>query len=185
MGENMRKSRHVIVFVVVLFIVSVITGYIYGINNYYDLTDYIEGLSGHNNLFITHLIIFFLFLFSTISLLGIIAESIYIGFEGVSIGYLLAIFFSNFKLKGILYALVTIAINKLFLLLILIYLFIVSFKYIKKSIDNIIGINKDYFDGMIKPLLQKYFIILLILLAYDTVIYFFGNKLLNYLTFML
>ena len=38
------KYRHVIVFVIVVFIASVITGFIYGINNFYDLTDYITTL---------------------------------------------------------------------------------------------------------------------------------------------
>ena len=35
------------------------------------------------------------------------------------------------------------------------------------------------------PLLKKYLIIIIFLLLYDVLIYLFGNKFLNYLTFML
>ncbi len=181
----MKNNRHIIIFVSILVIASIITGYIYGINNYYDLTEYIKQLTTHNNQFLPHIAILCAFLFSTISLAGIIFEVIYIGFESISIGYLLAIFYSNFKFKGIIFSLAVIGINKLFFLIILFYLFYVSCHYIRKSIRNILGMNKDYIEVVTKPLLLKYAIMFGFLIIYDLFVYLFGNNILNYLTFML
>lgn len=181
----MKRNKHILLFIAILFIVSVVIGYIYGVNNFYDLTDYLANLDKHNSFFLAHIIIFLVFLFSTISLLGIFVESIYIGFEGISVGYLLATFYANFKINGILYGLITVLVNKVFFLIIITYLFLVTFNYIKKSAQNIIGLNKDYFSYLIKPLFFKYGIILVFILIYDIIIYLFGNTLLNYLTFML
>lgn len=181
----MKKSKHIVIFLTILFISTIIIGFIYGINNYYDLTDYVGTLNKNNNLFLIHIGVLFLFLFSTISLLGIILESIYLGFEGVSIGYLIALFYSNFKAKGILYSLITIFINKVFFLVILFYLFYIGYRYVNKCMRNIIGLNKDYIISIIKPLIMKYCVIFLFLLIYDTFIWFLGNKILNYFTFML
>lgn len=181
----MKRNRHVALFIAVLFSISIVTGYIYGINNYYDLTDYIKNLAEPSNFFFYHGFILFVFLFSTLSLLGIVIEATLIGFEGISIGYTLSIFYANFKLNGLFYGFLTLLINKFFFLLALFYLFLVSSRYIKKNIQNIVGVNKDYVEYLIKPLIKKYICIGIFLIIYDIVLYFFGNGLLNYLTFML
>lgn len=181
----MRHSKQILIFISVLMGVSIVTGFIYGINNYYDLTDYITNLSTHNNMFIYHIIVLLLFLFSTISLLGIVFESIYIGFEGVSIGYIISLFYANFKIKGLLYSFIVVLVNKLVFIIVITYLFLISVNYIRKNFHNLIGINKDYLINLVKPLLQKYAIVFVVLLIYDVIIYFFGNTCLNYLTFML
>lgn len=179
------KYKHVIVFVLVVFIASIITGIIYGINNYYDLSDYINTLNKHNNVFIKDIIILLFFLFSTISLLGIFIQSIYIGFEGLSVGYIISEFYLNYKFKGIVYSIINIIINKLLFLLILLYLFFITYKYTLKIISNIVGNSNDYIKNIIKPLIKKYILIFFFLLIIDTIIYFFGNLILNYFTFML
>lgn len=179
------KYRHVIVFVIVVFIASVITGFIYGINNFYDLTDYITTLDKNNNVFFKDLLLIFFFLFSTISLLGLFLQGIYIGFEGLSVGYIISEFYLNYKFKGIIYSFINIIINKGFLLLILLYLFFVTYKYTLKMISNIVGSSSDYIKTIIKPLIKKYILILFFLLIIDIIIYFFGNLILNYFTFML
>jgi hypothetical protein len=121
----------------------------------------------------------------TISLVGIIGISIYIGFESISIGYTLSIFYQNYKLNGLLYGLITCAINKLVYMLVLIYLFIISCVFLNKSIDNISGANKDYYASIIIPLLKKYILITILLMLSDILIYLFGNMFLNNLTNML
>lgn len=181
----MKKAKHVLIFGIIIIVISIITGFIYAINNPYDLTEYLTNLTKHNNLFLLHLGILFLFLLSTLSLLGSISQIFIIGFESVSIGYVLGEFFLSYQFKGLLYALITICLNKFIFILILIYLLITSYVYIKKSFHNIVGLSKDYFSNIIKPILLKYSIVTIFVIIYDIIIYFFGNMLLNYLTFML
>lgn len=181
----MRKYKRFLIMVLVIILISVITGFIYGINNNYDLTGYLENLSTNNSLFTYHLIFIGLCLIMTISLVGIVGISVIIGFESISIGYILSIFYHNYKINGLLYGLINVGINKLLYLIILIYLFIVSCIYLKKSIDNISGAHKDYYAAIVLPLLKKYIIITIILMLYDILIYIFGNIILNNLTNML
>lgn len=181
----MKKNKSLLLYVGILLIVSIIIGFIYGINNSYDLTNYIENLNTKNNLIFTHIFILLVFLFSSLSFLGLLVQSIYLAFEGISIGYLLGVFFTNYKVSGIVFGAFNILINKGVFIICLIYLFIVGYHYFKKTISNLIGNNKDYLIFLIKPLLQKYGIISIVLIIYDLIIYFFGNMFLNYLTFML
>lgn len=181
----MLSKRNAIIFTVIIIIVLFFSGLIFGLNNTFDINEYLETLDKNNFVIIKHFIIIFICLFCTISLLGSIFIPIYIGFESISIGYLVANFISVYKIKGLLYALVNVLINKGLYLLILIYLFVVAIKYIKKHVMNIIGINKEYICDLIIPLLKKYMIVTSILLIYDTLLYVFGNMFLKYLTFML
>lgn len=181
----MKRAKHVVIFGLLIIAISIITGIIYAINNPYDLTDYIANLTKHNNLLFNHLGILFLFLLSTLSILGSISQVFIIGFESVSIGYVIGEFFITYKFKGITYALITVLVNKAIFLMILLYLLINSYIYIRKSFHNIIGLSKDYFSQIILPILLKYGIITIFIVIYDIIIYFFGNMLLNYLTFML
>lgn len=181
----MKRTKHVIIFELIIVAISVITGIIYAINNPYDLTEYMAGLSKHNNLLFNHLGILFLFLLSTLSILGSISQVFIVGFESVSIGYVIGEFFLSFKFKGVTYALITVLVNKAIFLIILLYLLLSSYIYIGKSFHNIIGARKDYFSQIILPILLKYGIVTIFIVIYDIIIYFFGNMLLNYLTFML
>lgn len=181
----MKKERHVLLFVASIILVSIITGFIYGINNDLNIDSYIEALNEHNILYISDFIIIITFLFATISLIGIIINTFILGIEGVSIGYIMALFYNHYSIKGIIYSMISILINKGFLIMILIYLFITGYIYIKKCIRNIMGLNNDYLKHLLVPLLKKYGVIIIGIILYDTFIYFLGNMFLNYLTFML
>ncbi len=181
----MNRYKRFLLMILVIILVCIITGFIYGINNNYDLAGYLENLNSNNALFTYHLIFIGLCLIMTISLVGIVGISVLIGFESISIGYILSIFYHNYKLNGLLYGLINIGINKLVYLIVLIYLFIISCIYLKKSIDNISGAHKDYYAAIVIPLLKKYLIITIFLMIYDIFVYLFGNMFLNNLTSML
>lgn len=181
----MKKYKSYFIIIAIIVTISIITGFIYGINNNYDLTGYIDNLSVNNNLFSYHIIFIMLCLVMTISLVGCVGISIIIGFESISIGYILSVFYQNYKINGLVFGLANIGINKLLYLIILIYLFIISTIFLKKSINNISGANKDYYAAIIIPLLKKYTLITIILMLYDIFVYLFGNMLLNSLTSML
>ena len=180
----MKKNKYALVFSVSILVISIVVGIIYGLNNKYNMTDYVNSLD-KNLLLINHLIVIAIFLFSTISLLGVIVNSFYIGFEGVSIGYIVVSFFNTYGIKGIIYSIINVLINKGLFLLIIFYLFIVDLKYTKKCLSNLVGINTDYLVSLIKPLLKKYLTIIVFIIVVDVLNYFFAYKILKYFTFML
>ena len=181
----MISRKNAALFIAILSIILVLTGLIYGFNNKIDLTNYLTSLNENNILLIQHGIIIILFFISTLSILGVVLQSIYIGIESISIGYLISQFILSYNIKGLIYSIITIFVNKFLYILILMYLFITSITYIKKVILNIVNINNDTVSNLLKPLIKKYIIILVILFIYDLLIYLFGNMFLNYLTFML
>lgn len=181
----MKNSKNIALYVAIVLLVSIITGFIYGINNPLDLTDYLESLNNHNSLFVIHTLMIIGIFFSTLSLINLFVESIIFGIEGISIGFSISLFFHHYKFKGLLYGIITIIINKGLYLLLLLYLFIISFNYINRIIKNVFGVNNDYINYSIKPLIKKFTLIIIFSLINNTIIYFFGNMFLNYLTFML
>lgn len=181
----MKNSKNIVLYVAIVIIVSIITGFIYGINNPIDLTEYLENLNNHNSLFIVHTLVIIGIFFSTLSLINLFVESIIFGIEGISIGFTLSLFFHQYKFPGLLYGIITTLVNKGIYLLLLLYLFIISFNYINRILKNILGINNDYINFSIKPLIKKFMLIIIFSLINNTIIYFFGNMFLNYLTFML
>lgn len=181
----MKNSKNIALYVAIVVLVSIITGFIYGINNPLDLTEYLEGLKNNNSLFIMHTLVIIGIFFSTLSLINLLVESVIFGVEGISIGFTISLFFHQYKLKGLLYGIITCIVNKGIYLLLLLYLFIISFNYINRVLKNILGVSNDYINVSIKPLIKKFILIIIFSLINNTIIYFFGNIFLNYLTFML
>lgn len=181
----MISRKNTVIFTIVIAVVLFVTGLIYGFNNTFDINEYLKTLDNNNFLILKHLLIIIVCLFCTTSLLGTIFIPIYIGFESISIGYLIANFINSYKISGLLYSLVTILVNKGLFIAILLYLFVIGITYLKKNIMNIIGINKEYAAELVIPLIKKYIVISIILIIYDVMLYVFGNMFLKYLTFML
>lgn len=180
----MKKSKYVLVLAMSIFLISLIVGFIYGINNKYDVSEYVKTID-KSFLLINHLLVILLFFFSTISLIGTLICGFYIGFEGVCVGYVISEFFNTYGFKGVMYSLINITINKVLFLIILFYLFVVCVKYAKKVISNMVGISTDYLIYLLKPLIKKYALIILFISIYDILNYFFAYKVLRYFTFML
>lgn len=181
----MLSKRNAAIFIAVITVVLTATGIIYGLNNQFDIESYLNSLGTHNNLIFKHFLLFIIMFFSTISLLGVILIPIYIGFESISIGYIIGNFIYEYKMKGLLYSVSTVLINKGLFMLILIYLFIVGIRYLERYISNVVGTNKDYVMNILIPLTKKYIIILIVMFTYDVILYLFGNNFLNYLSNML
>lgn len=175
------KNKKILLYIIIILLVSLVIGFIFGINHKIELTDYINSLSLKNNCFLFHSLILFLFFIFTISLIGPLFGTLYLSFEGMSIGYILSLFIMHYKIKGVLYFIYVLLINKIFFLIISIYLFYISFNYFKIGINNLLNYNKDTFSNIVKPLLKKYFVIIVFSLFYDAFLYFFGNTILHLL----
>lgn len=181
----MKNSKKVALYIALIIVISIVSGFIYGLNSNLDIGEYLKTLGNNNSLFFTHGIIYLLIVICTLSLVNVFFESFIFSIEGISIGFIFGLFYKLAKMKGILYGLITVIINKGIYLLLLGYLFLVSIRYSRKVIKNILGLNHDYVKFLFKPLFLKFLIIYAILLINDTLIYFFGNMFLKYLTFML
>lgn len=180
----MKKNKYALVLVLSIFVISLVVGFIYGINNPYDISEYVKNIDKNMFLF-NHLLVIVLFFFSTISLIGILINGFYIGFEGVSVGFVVSAFFKTYGIKGIIYSLINLVLNKGLFIIILFYLFIVGIKYVKKCLSNIIGLSTDYLIVLIKPMVKKYLLIVIFIVVYDLLNYFLLYKLVKYFTFIL
>lgn len=180
----MKKNKYALVLVLSIFVISLVVGFIYGINNPYDISEYVKNID-KNMLLFNHLLVIVLFFFSTISLIGILINGFYIGFEGVSVGFVVSAFFRTYGIKGIIYSLINLVLNKGLFIIILFYLFIVGIKYVKKCLSNIVGLSTDYLIVLIKPMVKKYLLIVIFSVVYDLLNYFLLYKLVKYFTFIL
>ena len=180
----MKKNKYALVLVLSIFVISLVVGFIYGINNPYDISEYVKNID-KNMLLFNHLLVVVLFFFSTVSLIGILINGFYIGFEGVSVGFVVSAFFKTYGIKGIIYSLINLVLNKGLFIMILFYLFIVGIKYVKKCLSNIVGLSTDYLIVLIKPMVKKYLLIVIFSVVYDLLNYFLLYKLVKYFTFIL
>ena len=180
----MKKNKYARVLVLSIFVISWVVGFSYGINNPYDISEYVKNID-KNMLLFNHLLVVVLFFFSTISLIGILINGFYIGFEGVSVGFVVSAFFKTYGIKGIIYSLINLVLNKGLFIIILFYIFIVGIKYVKKCLSNIVGLSTDYLIVLIKPMVKKYLLIVIFSVVYDLLNYFLLYKLVKYFTFIL
>ena len=171
----MKNNKNVAIFVGIILVISVITGFIYGLNKNVDTSEFISSINGHSNLFFNHTISIIIIFLSTLALVNFISGALIFSIEGLSTGFLLGVLFKNYKLNGFFFGI----INRLLFIMILIYLFIISINYINKVIKNILGLKNDYIRSLIKPLLMRFSLILVISLINDTLIYFLGNIILK------
>lgn len=175
----MKKNKNVAIFVGIILVISVITGFIYGLNKNVDTSEFVSSINGHSNLFFNHTISIIIIFFSTLALVNFISGALIFSIEGLSTGFLLGVLFKNYKLNGFFFGIISTIINRLLFIIILIYLFIISINYINKVIKNILGLKNDYIRSLIKPLLMRFSLILVISLINDTLIYFLGNIILK------
>lgn len=87
--------------------------------------------------------------------------------------------FKTYKLNGLFFGILNIAVNKVIFLILISYLFIISINYISKIIKNILGLKQDYIKTLLRPLINRFLIILVICLLNDAIIYFLGNMFLK------
>ena len=123
-------------------------------------------------------ILFHLSILSIVSLLsyyviGILGSILLYGYEGISIGYLIASLLHYKKIKGIYYSLVFITMNKLIYLILLTYLLYISWLYLNNYIKNKYRITNS------STYLLRMIIITLIVFINDIFLYYFGNQLIS------
>ena len=108
----MFLRKNAALFIAITITILVITGIIYGYKNPINISNYIASLEDNNNLILQHILVILFFFISTLSIIGIILQTIYIGIESISIGYIISNFIIKYNIKGLIYSLITLSINK-------------------------------------------------------------------------
>ena len=122
------------------------------------------------NHILIHLLIISLIIILSSFIVGFIPLTIYYIYEGASIGFLFSALLHYKNIKGIYYFLVFTITNKLIYLILLSYIFYLTYKYIK------IFINNHYKIVNLNGYMLRTSITLLIILLNDIFLYYYGNK---------
>lgn len=130
-------------------------------------------LSKKQNSILLHLSIFSIISLLSYYIIGIIGSVILYGYEGISIGYLIASLIHYKKIKGIYYSLVFITINKLIYILLFTYLLYISWLYLNNFIKNKYKLNNT------NTYLLRLIIITFLVLLNDIFLYYFGNNIIS------
>lgn len=194
MKHCIRRNSKVIKFILTLVVIGLILGIVLYFNlsketkdiisnSLINLNDNIKETKQNNIIF--HLFIIFIFIMSSLTILLYPLTFFYLLYEVISYGFILAYYISNFKLGGLVYSIIYFILNKALFMLVLIYLSLISFNICKKIINSIR--NKDNIS--VKELYQNYFLKIIVCVAFiliiDILVYFFGNKILNWFQFLI
>lgn len=188
------SNSKVIKFLVTLIIIGFLTGIILYLNLNSEIkTNIINSITEVNNTISTtkqnniifHLLIISIFILCSLTIILYPLTFFYLFYEILSFSFILASYTSINGIGGLLYCIINFILNKALFLLILIYLSIISFKLIKRIINSVS--NKDHIS--VKDLYQSYFlktiIVIFVILIFDIIIYFFGNKILSIFKFLI
>lgn len=171
--------------VIILFFISFILGILYntrldGLDAY--ITNFITNISTTNqNVFLINILIVSLIFVLTMSLIGLPIIFFYMFYESFSLGFTSSLFCRCLGFKGLLLYLSFIIVNKLIYILIIIYMTIMGSKCTYKSWYYIIHKEKENLYREVTNSFYRYIIILIIIIINAIFIYFFGNKIVNYI----
>ncbi len=194
MVKNMQKllqsHKKYLIFTLVIIALGVLAGIIYynilGSSIKENIIMTVNNLKTFEyNAIIKDLVIMSILLVSSFFIVGIPLSLFYLFYEGLSIGFLINIFYVVYKIKGILYILVYILLNKLITLILIIF-------FIKKIINIsrlIIGLviyknNQTVKNKLISNFRNSLYIILFTLII-NIILYFISPSIANYFNFLI
>lgn len=178
---SLKKHKSLLLFISVLFLFGFITGILFYFKQEASVKESILlSLANlfQNNVFTIknifyHFIILIVICATLFCFIGLPILVLYIFFEGITIGFIVPIFFSLFKINAIWYFLLYFFLVKFLFVFFLFMLFVKSIHYLK---NYILCLKKKSY-AFIKNL--KYIVILIfIILINDLFVYFVSNRLL-------
>ncbi len=181
---SFKRNKVILLFITIIFLCGVITGFLFYFKQDATIKDSIflsltnlfqENVFQYKNIFYHFILL--LFLVATLfCFIGVPLLMLYIFVEGISVGFIIPIFFSLFKINAILNFLLYFLLVKLLFLFFLFLLFTKFCRFVSAYISSICRKNYLFMSNL------KYimFLILLILLN-DIFIYFVSNPVLTLL----
>lgn len=186
-------NKKVFIFISIILLIGIISGILFLIflNEaskeliFLNINEYIQNLNNYkiNNIFMNTIILSSLLILS-IFIIGIPLSIFFIFFNGFSIGFIISSLSSIFGFKGLIYSIIHIIINKFVFLFFLYFLFLAMYKIVLLLIKYWVHKEKINKDEIIH-LFKKIILCLLIIIIYDLILYFFGNKIMNLFNFLI
>ena len=186
-------NKKVFIFLSIILAIGIISGILFLIflNEaskeliFLNINEYIQNINNYkiNNIFMDIIILSSIIILS-IFIIGIPISIFFVFFNGFSIGFIISSLSSIFGFKGLIYSIIHVIINKFIFLFFLYFLLLALYKItliLIKYWEKKKKINKDE----LMHLFKKIVLCLLIILIYDLVLYFFGNKIINLFNFLL
>ncbi len=194
MRTSTKSKSKIFKFLITLVIIGIIVGIILYlnldseakksiINSFTNINTNLK-TTNQNNIFF-HLIIIIGFVICSLTIILYPLNIFYLFYELVSLGFILASYTHLNGLKGLLYGIIYILLNKAFYLLILLYLNIISYRIIKKIINSLLKKDNISVRELYLNYFSKIIICIIPLFLIDIIIFFFGNKLLSIFQFLL
>lgn len=190
MRNILKKYHKYVVFVLFIFIIGLLLGFFY----YHFLDEEVKNnlintiaqheVFKYNSIF-KDLIIMSLILVLSFFVIGIPLGIFYLGYECLSFGFLLSIFYASYKLKGLFYVIIYILINRL-LTIILIVIFLYKIINIGRLIIGFFIYKKDASikDRLISNFKNSLYILLFVLII-NIFLYFISPIIFRYLSFLI
>ncbi len=192
--KRLKSSNVAKIFLLTLVVTGIIFGLFYfNIQNTANKTLIAEKLSGleniikttHQNMIIEHLIIIIILVFLSYSIIGLPFILFYLFYECTSIGFFIGALYNSFKVKGLFFGVIFTIISKLLFILCLLYISYIALKITKRLLRVLIFKENDSLYKLLKNLFLKLGVVVLGILIYDTLVYFFANKILKLFLFLL
>lgn len=190
MLKILNNNKRYLIFVSIILLI----GFTFGIIYYNLLSSDIKEMINYTiinynntryNSIIKDLIIMSLLLVTSFFIIGFPLSFFYLFYEGLSLGLIFNIFIVNFKLSGLLYALIYIILNKI-LILVLMFFFIKRVIAISRYIIGLIIYKKD--DVIRNKLIcntRNSIYLIIIVLIINILLYFITPYIFNTLLFLL
>lgn len=186
-------NKKVFIFISIILLIGIISGILFLIflNEaskeliFLNINEYIQNLNNYkiNNIFMDTIILSSLLILS-IFIIGIPLSIFFIFYNGFSIGFIISSLSSIFGFKGLIYSIIHIIINKFVFLFFLYFLFLAMYKIVLLLIKYWVHKEKINKDEIIH-LFKKIILCLLIIIIYDLILYFLGNKIMNLFNFLI
>jgi hypothetical protein len=181
MKKSTLKIKNIFLFVFVVFVFGVICGIFFYLKQDSTMKDLIVNTPFGDNIFslsniFYHLFFLLIYLFLSFLFLGSIYLLGLFFFEGLSIGFVISIFFNIYKYKFLYYFIGYFLLTKLIYLIILFVIMLKSIIFTKDYFNYLKSKNSLFLKDL------KYIIILIFIsLLNDLITYFVFNRILNFL----
>lgn len=190
MLKILERHKKYLIFISIIILIGICSGIIY-----YNLlnSEIKENISytmlNYNNFrynnIIKDLIVMSLLLVTSIFIIGVPCGLFYLFYEGLSMGIIISIFNANFSISGLIYSILYIFINKI-LIIILMMFFLKKLINISRYIIGIIIYKKDLtIRNKLILSLNNCMYLIIIVLVINIILYFITPSIFNNLVFLL
>lgn len=150
---------------------------------------FIEHINNYNNNILSNIlypiIIYFILFILSLTILGGFMPFLAIFIENMSIGLLLGITLRIKAFKGLLYSIIYFILTKAFYLLILIYITINIYKFIKTFINSIKNKNNESIYNLYSKLIIKILFSIIIITIYNLLSIYLVPKIISIFNFLI